>query len=199
LKQKDESDLELEEKFENLKETKNRKENIKLTCLLGLKLHQRAHFSSIPHGLTSHLRPLTAWGPKISAFTHFLRAWGWTPSLPGERAQGTAAHSWVAQRTDRWGFPVRSILNLATAASVFVGHRGRAGRLGCFLPRDFRGSCKPIASDLYRAYIYGQRFPLNRAGHLPQPHSPASTDRMHWPSPPPLPSGICCNGARCPR
>jgi hypothetical protein len=88
LKQKDESDLELEEKFENLKETKNRKENIKLTCLLGLKLHQRAHFTSTPHGQTSHFRPLTAWGPKIGAFTQFLRAWGWTPSLPGERAQG---------------------------------------------------------------------------------------------------------------
>jgi hypothetical protein len=44
---------------------KNRKENIKLTCLLGLKLHQRAHFTSTPHGPTSHFRPLTTWGPKI--------------------------------------------------------------------------------------------------------------------------------------
>lgn len=60
---------------------------------------------------------------------------------------------------------VRLVLNLATAAErYFCVHRTPmpCDRLGCSPPRLPR-SYEPVASDLYRAYIYGQCPPLNPA------------------------------------
>jgi hypothetical protein len=77
--------------------------------------------------------------------TVILRAWGRTPSLPGERAQGDSCALMGCSAHRLVGLPCQADPQSRDRNFRVRRTPGPRGEVGCFLPRDFRGSCKSIA------------------------------------------------------